>query len=326
MKPLRTALQALLKDSGFQIPSPVAKEAHLAASGMLEWLATPDNAAVAAPLIVKVTSAISKCIPQGSTSSRAKRERMWGKFHHTRTSTGFKESWIRLMQLSIGTSSSPIFYQYLTDVMFKTMVKCHFPVEPVASEACDVPPLDYQESNALRYAAGYVPRAIRKRLERGSHPLKEELVLCLVEMCEDDGVEADNSADWTKAISRGGIKLVNNKTYHFFHAVEMRVRRHFSKASAPTLSAGSKAELVESIATDDDVNFFWSILSAEWEEEEQILLRMLIDLWVTIRGFSFSKSMMEMYKQAQKKTVQKSKGVRKQLIGKSTKELPSHEN
>ena len=45
---------------------------------------------------------------------------------------------------------------------------------------------------------------------------------------------------------------------------------------------------------------------------------MLTDLWVTVHGFSFAKSMMEMYKQAQKKTVQKSKGVQKQLIGKST--------
>ena len=34
--------------------------------------------------------------------------------------------------------------------------------------------------------------------------------------------------------------------------------------------------------------------------------------------FPFAKSMLEMYKQAQKKTVQKSKGVRKQLIGKGT--------
>ena len=106
--------------------------------------------------------------------------------------------------------------------------------------------------------------------------------------------------------------------HHFFHAVEMNVRRHFSKISAPTLSAGSKAALVESIATDEDLLFYWSI-SAEWEEkEEQILLWMVIDLWVTVRGFSFAKSMLEMYKQAQKKTVQKSKGVRKQLIGKDT--------
>ena len=107
--------------------------------------------------------------------------------------------------------------------------------------------------------------------------------------------------------------------HHFFHAVEMNVRRHFSKTSAPTLSAGSKAALVESIATDEDVLFYWSIISAEWEEkEEQILLRMVIEMWVTVRGFSFAKSMLEMYKQAQKKTVQKSKGVRKQLIGKDT--------
>ena len=300
------ALQALLKDSGFQIPSDSAKEAHLAVSEMLEWLTTPDNAAVATPISQRIMAALSKCIPQGSTTSRAKRERMWGKFYHTRTSTEFKELWIRLMQLSIGKSASPIFYQYITDVLFKTIVKCHFPVSPVVCQPHDVLPLDYQGSNALHYAAGYVPRAIRKRLERGSHPLKEELVLCLVELCEDDGTDVDASADWTKAISRGGIKLVNNKTYHFFHAVEMNVRRHFSKTSAPTLSAGSKAELVESVTTDEDVLFYWSIISAEWEKkEEQILLRMLIDLWVTVCGFSFAKSMLEMYKQAQKKTVQK---------------------
>ena len=74
---------------------------------------------------------------------------------------------------------------------------------------------------------------------------------------------------------------------------------------------------MESIATDKDVLFYWSIISAE-EKEEQILLRMLIEMWVSVRGFSFAKSMLEMYKQAQKKTVQKSKGVRKQLIGKGT--------
>ena len=97
-----------------------------------------------------------------------------------------------------------------------------------------------------------------------------------------------------------------------------------------THSAGSKAALVESIATDEDVLFYWSITSAKWEEkEEQILLRMIIDLWVTVRGFSFAKSMLEMYKQAQKKSVLKSKGVRKQLIGKSigkvANELLSHD-
>ena len=128
----------------------------------------------------------------------------------------------------VGSSDAAVhwkasFLNFLTDVMFKTMIKSHFPVSLVAcGQTSGVPPLDYQESNALRYAAGYVPRAIRKRLERGSHPLKEELVLCLVEMCEDDGTEDDTSADWSKAISRGESSSSITR-HHFFHAVEMTV-------------------------------------------------------------------------------------------------------
>ena len=82
-----------------------------------------------------------------------------------------------------------------------------------------------------------------------------------------------------------------------------------------TISAGMKATLMEAVTSDEDVLFFWTILAAEWEEEEeQALLPMLTELWITIRGFSFAKSFLEIYKQANKKTVQKSKGLRKQLI------------
>ena len=149
------ALQALLKDSGFQIPSPSAKEAHLAASDMLEWLATTDNAALAAPLSEEMTAALSKCLPQGSTLSRAKREKMWGKFHHTRTSVEFKRTWLHLMQLSIGKSASPIFYQYVTDIMFKSMIKRHYrPTSANDFQNQDIAPLDYNEKNALRALMG----------------------------------------------------------------------------------------------------------------------------------------------------------------------------
>ena len=108
LESLKMVLQALLKDSDFQIPSESGKEAHLAASEMLEWLATRDNAALAIPISQRIMAALSKCIPQGSTLSRAKCERMWVKFYHTRTSTELKELWIHLMQLSICKSASPI--------------------------------------------------------------------------------------------------------------------------------------------------------------------------------------------------------------------------
>ena len=34
--------------------------------------------------------------------------------------------------------------------------------------------LSYEELNGLRYAAGYVPRAIRKKVTKSGHPLKKD--------------------------------------------------------------------------------------------------------------------------------------------------------
>ncbi len=234
--------------------------------------------------------------------------------HRTRTSPEFLAVWEHLMSLTLQKVASPIFYQYVTDVLFKELVKRQHPLPSSASQDVQpLPPLNYQEHNALRYAAGYVIRNLRQRLERGSYPLMEELVLCLEEMCEDDE-DDDCSADWTKCIDRGGLKLVNSRSYHFFHALETVVRRYFRLSSVQSISDGIKAEMVEAVVTDEDVLLFWSIVSAEWEEEEEkALLTMIVKLWITIRGFSFAKSFLELYKQANKKTVQKSKGLRKQL-------------
>lgn len=59
---------------------------------------------------------------------------------------------------------------------------------------------------------------------------------------------------------------------------------------------------------------------AEWEESSaSALLEMVIRQWVKIRGFSYANAWIEKYKVAQKQTIQKSKGVRKQLISKPKK-------
>ena len=36
--------------------------------------------------------------------------------------------------------------------------------------------LSYEELNGLRYAVGYVPRAIRKKVTKSGHPLREDLL------------------------------------------------------------------------------------------------------------------------------------------------------
>ena len=48
--------------------------------------------------------------------------------------------------------------------------------------------------------------------------------------------------------------------------------------------------------------------------EDEDILQEIITLWVTIRGPSFAKSVMEKYKQANKKSTGKSKGLHTRLF------------
>ena len=65
---------------------------------------------------------------------------------------------------------------------------------------------------------------------------------------------------------------------------------------------------------DVDIHF-WSMLSVDIEEEQDALelLRTIIQLWITIRGFAMTSTWMESYKQVHKKSTKCSKGLRKRL-------------
>ena len=65
--------------------------------------------------------------------------------------------------------------------------------------------LSYEEKNALRYTAGYIPRALKKKIDRFSHPLKKELLLCLLDLSEEFGIEGE-SCERINSIDRGGLK------------------------------------------------------------------------------------------------------------------------
>ena len=74
---------------------------------------------------------------------------------------------------------------------------------------------------------------------------------------------------------------------------------------------------MELIKADDDVHvqFFWAIVSVEWEEEES---RALLEQnnW-TLCYYSLASGWLEKYKKTLKKTTQKSKGVWKQVSSSS---------
>ena len=97
---------------------------------------------------------------------------------------------------------------------------------------------------------------------------------------------------------------VISATYHVLLAIELEVRKHLNVASARKAEEGS---IIDSIVSSEDVLLYWSIVACNWEEEESVaLLGLVADLYVTIRGFAFVCSCVELYKQEQKKTTQKS--------------------
>ena len=61
------------------------------------------------------------------------------------------------------------------------------------------------------------------------------------------------------------------------------------------------------IRDNEDVQFLWTMLSAEWEKGSATsLFQMVVTQWVKIRGFAYASAWLEKYKAAQK-TTQKSK-------------------
>ena len=51
-----------------------------------------------------------------------------------------------------------------------------------------------------------------------------------------------------------------------FHALEEGIRKHFNKSAAHGIRVGAKEKVTTALLTDEDVQFFWSIASADFQE------------------------------------------------------------
>lgn len=114
-------------------------------------------------------------------------------------------------------------------------------------------------------------------------------------------------------MDRGGLIHVHHTIYMLFVSIEMELRRYL--AANPDLELISKSE---NVLENEDILFYWALVSSDWEKREaEALLHMIVEHYITVRGFSFTSGVMEKYKKEHKKTVQKSKGLRKNLLSSS---------
>ena len=134
--------------------------------------------------------------------------------------------------------------------------------------------------------------------------------MCLDDLISDCDETLNHTSDWLTSINRGGLIIVSDMAFELFLAMEKELRNHL-KYHATCINA----EAVSTIVNSEDVLFPWSIVTATWEQDNSnILLGMIVDMWITIRGFSLASAWMEIYKKQEKKLTQKSKGLRKQLL------------
>ena len=84
-----------------------------------------------------------------------------------------------------------------------------------------------------------------------------------------------------------------------FVAVELEIRKFFRIEKAQALSSSNEGNILHCVLNNDDILFFWCLVSD---------MNYIVQLWITIRGFSFTKSYMEIFKRKAKKHLQEVKG------------------
>ena len=118
---------------------------------------------------------------------------------------------------------NPVVFQHLTDVVFKKQVHDHIQMEYLEQQSGSKDlELRESEKGVLRYVTGYICRHLRQKLERESHPFKEEMVLCLMELIKDQNTEQHRiDEDWTDLRDRGALWHIKETTYRFFVPLKM---------------------------------------------------------------------------------------------------------
>lgn len=296
------------------VSSPLAMAAKETASCLLECCGRPNYTRKFSTFAIELIKQLNTCFVK-RRSRKTEREIMWGGFHQLRSSATFKDLWVIFVQEVTGTTPSPIFYQHVTQHVFELLVKQKFLLLESAKAVGDsIPHLTRVEENTLRYVSGYVCRKVKKQLESSTHKSKDSMILCLTDLYGDEDEER-GTEDWTNSLDRGGLWHVNDTAYSLFYAMEEEVRSHLMPKSASSMGEGNREVIVSAVLSSEDVLFQWSMLSVDADDADgKELLQMIVKHYVTIRGFSFANTCVELFKRDNNKILQKGKGLRKELF------------
>ncbi len=248
-------------------------------------------------------------------SVSTKKPRVWSSFHQIRIDK-LPSIWKKFLSSINIASDDPLLEQSVNQTLFEKLLVEHCKTfitasrkEPTAeSDPDDTDAMSKDELNILQYAGGYVPHSLLKKYEKRTGPKYEQFVMCLGNMAVHS--EHDNLLEYTKEwiglVNRGGLFPLNNTTFLLFVNIEKQVTSvlipHLSRNCGSTNEHFQK-EVIERVLNNDEVQWHWLLLCQDIDNEKDAreLLKDIIILWVTIRGFSICALWMEQYKQQTKK-------------------------
>ena len=124
--------------------------------------------------------------------------------------------------------------------------------------------------------------------------------------------ECPPSQTWVNSLDRGGLTKITDEAFQLFYAIETVVRQFFKVDKTNEMDDIFRKRVIDNVLSSDEVLFSWCFI-ADGDLDDSLsekCLSRIISKWVTIRGFSFANSMIEMYKQHFKKGTEKSKPLR----------------
>ena len=327
---VQKAISAILQDEDFDLNCPRMKEARESAHAMLDAISgdnhyARDTFARFAKRLYEKLEALAT--PTSGKTLSTQKQHLWSGFHLARLGE-LRSLWTDLyasLGLESRFSQDPLLGEYVNEKVFGEHIKVKFRVDAKDPEPAE---LTDDDLNALRYAAGYVPWKLRQKFKKApcKHPNWKAFLVCLEKMSigsqdENDDSYLEYTKKWICAIDRGGLFHISEEVYALFIEIERMVRIFVVKLVSQN-SQENKEDLIEEIVSDDDIQFYWSMISVDLDSHDgEQLLQEIVKLWVTIRGFSTAGAFVEQYKQVTEKSTKKSTGLRKGLKRKKSDTL-----
>ena len=121
---------------------------------------------------------------------------------------------------------------------------------------------------------------------------------------------------WMTQVNRGGLFELNDTAYCLFKEIELETRISLpSHLKRSIETSSSKESLITSIMKNNKVQIHWFNLCTDMHDTTaaMMLLKEIVELWLTIRGNSIAGQWLEMYKSCTAKNTKCKARLRKAL-------------